>query len=128
MSSPYFFKNGDRHFVVDKLREFLYSRWYLTTVPKHKVCSAVFDSSLTTMITEYQRYHRLRPNNSTVNLNTLLSANSILNESTYEQIGSEMTAAAIDAMSVHDVEVKKLFTAFPPWISATPGTPSQQGS
>ena len=51
MSSRYFFKNGDTDLVVDNLRQFLYARWYLTTIPKYKVCSTVFDSSMTAMIT-----------------------------------------------------------------------------
>lgn len=108
MSSKYFFKNGDSDFVIGKLRDFLYSRWYLTSVPQNKVCSNVFDGSMTAMLTEYQKFNGISPQSTTFNLNTLFSVNSVLNEATYEAIGKEMTAAEIDAMSIHDVEVKKL--------------------
>ena len=108
MSSKYFFKNGDKNSVVSQLRDFLYSRWYLTSVPKNKVCSDVFDASMAAMLIEYQQFNSLSKQSTTFNINTLFSTNSILNEATYKQIGSEMTAAEIDAISIHDVEVKKL--------------------
>jgi len=108
MSSRYFFKNGDTDLVVDNLRQFLYARWYLTTIPKNRVCSTVFDSSMTAMLKEYQQYHRLTSQKPAIGVTALFAGNSVLNEATYEQIGAEMPRATIDVMSAHDLEVKKL--------------------
>lgn len=107
MYTKYFFKLGDKNLLVDNLRQFLYSRFYLTT-PANKVCSDVFDSSMISMITDYQSFNRLNQN-SNVFANSYLSAGSILNTATYEQIGTEMNPFEIDSASRFDPDIKRLF-------------------
>jgi hypothetical protein len=101
MSSKYFFKPGDQNYVVNRLREFLYSRFYIKT-PANKVCSNTFDSSMQSMLAEYQKFHGLSKQDNVFN------AGSILDEATYEKIGAEMSGAEIDLASLYDPFVKKL--------------------
>lgn len=101
MSSKYFFKIGEQNYVVNRLREFLYSRFYIKT-PPNKVCSNTFDASMRDMLAEYQKFHGLNKQNNVFN------AGSILDEATYEQIGKEMTAVEIDLAGLYDPFVKKL--------------------
>jgi hypothetical protein len=106
MPPKYFFKIGDNNYLVQTLREFLYSRFYLKT-PANKVCSTVFDYSMQSMLTEYQKFHGLdRQNN-------VFVTGSLLDEATYEQIGTEMSDGEIAMASLHDVGVKKLLYGDP---------------
>src|SRR5687767_12829533 len=101
MSSKYFFKPGDQNYVVNRLREFLYSRFYIKT-PANKVCSNTFDASMQSMFGEYQKFHGLSKQDNVFNFG------SILDEATYEKIGAEMSGAEIDLASLYDPDVKKL--------------------
>ena len=88
MSSKYFFKINDNNPLVQTLREFLYSRFYLKT-PDNKVCSTVFDYSLQSMLGEYRKFNGIDRQI------TFFSNGSLLDEETYEQIGSEMSDGEI---------------------------------
>jgi len=106
MASKYFFKIGDNNYLVETLRQFLYSRFYVNT-PANQICSTIFDSSMQSMLGEYQKFHGLAQQNS------LFITGSILDEATYEQIGTELSDAEIAMAAVHDVEVKKLLYGDP---------------
>src|SRR4030095_12575034 len=106
ISSKYFFKIGDNNYLVQTLREFLYSRFYLTT-PANKVCSTVFDYSMQSMLAEYRKFNGLNGQNN------IFVTGTILDKETYEQIGTEMTELEIELAAVHDVVVKKLLYGDP---------------
>jgi hypothetical protein len=106
MASKYFFQIGDNNPLVQTLREFLYSRFYLKT-PDAKVCSVVFDYSMQSMLAEYRKFHGLDRQ-----LN-VFPMGSLLDEATYEQIGSEMSDAEIAMASLHDSGIKKLLYGDP---------------
>ena len=102
MGTKYFFKIGDNNPLVQTLREFLYSRFYITT-PNVQVCSVVFDSSMQSMLAEYRKFHGLdRQSN-------IFSFDSLLDEATYEQIGSEMSDGEIAMASPHARALRILF-------------------
>src|SRR5262249_48406892 len=102
MYSRYFFKVGDTNYVVDRLRQFLYSRRYLNP-PRYKVHSNVYDLQMASMVADYQAYQKTR---NPLEFSPPVSGK--LDEATYEAIGKEMTSFQIDAMSIHDINVKKL--------------------
>jgi len=106
MGTKYFFKIGDNNPLVQTLREFLYSRFYITT-PNVQVCSVVFDSSMQSMLAEYRKFHGLDKQRN------IFSFDSLLDEATYEQIGSEMSDGEIAMASVHDADIKKLLYGDP---------------
>jgi hypothetical protein len=106
MSSKYFFKIGDNNYLVQTLREFLYSRFYLKT-PENEVCSTVFDYSMQSMLADYRKFNGL---DRQINF---FPTGSLLDEATYEQIGSEMSDAEIDLAALHDVAIKKLLYGDP---------------
>ncbi len=106
MSSKYFFNIGDNNPLVQTLREFLYSRFYLKT-PDNRVCSVVFDYSMQSMLADYRKFNGLDRQIS------FFANGSLLDEATYEQIGSEMSDAEIAMAASHDVAIKKLLYGDP---------------
>jgi hypothetical protein len=113
--ASYFFKIGNSHPFVQTLREFLYSRFYLKT-PSVQVCSVVFDSSMQSMLADYRKFHGLDRQR------TIFSFDSLLDEATYEKIGSEMSDDEIAMASVHDSDIKKLLYGNPcsDWAATGP--------
>src|SRR5688572_1162455 len=106
MSAKYFFKRGDNNRLVQTLREFLYSRFYVTT-PALRVCSTVFDHSMQTMLAEFRKFHGIDRQVQ------LFSTDSLLDEVTYEKIGAEMSDAEIALATTHDSAIKKLLYGDP---------------
>lgn len=108
MSTNYFFKLGDNNPLVQTLREFLYSRFYVTT-PANRICSTLFDYSMQTMLAEYRKFNGLDrlPNV------FAFTGGSLLDEATYEQIGSDMSDGEITMASTHDPAIKKLLYGDP---------------
>jgi len=74
----YLFKIGDRHYIISRLKDFLHLRPYLKNKP---LISFDFDVALQTSLAEFQKYHRLKITNGT------------LNEETWAAVGKEMSDA-----------------------------------
>ena len=89
----YFFKLGDTHPVIPKLKEFFNSRPYLRS-KNNKL--PVFDTGIQAAIAEFQKYHRLQTQDGS------------LDEETYDQIGKEMLDVQIDIVSTGDPVLRKL--------------------
>lgn len=89
----YFFKVGDRHAIIGKLKEFFNSRPYIKTKTDKTL---VFTEQFHATIAEYQKYHNLK------------LQGGVLNEEVYAQIGKEMMDYQIDLISVNAPELRKL--------------------
>ena len=91
-SSRFFFQPNSKHITLFHLKQFLNSRPYLNSGSN----SDVFDSQFQSSLTNFQTYHRLKIQDGT------------LNAETYAQIGSEMSSAHINIISVHSQMLKYL--------------------
>ncbi len=119
--SKYFFKIGDNNYLVETLRQFLYSRIYLKQ-PWKKVCSTVFDSAMQAMLVEYRKFHRLDV------FDIPFGTISVLDEDTYLQIGTELNDAQIALAAVHDPLVRLLLYGNPcsDWETIEPVIPKSK--
>jgi hypothetical protein len=102
----YFFKIGDKAPLVDILRQFLYSLFYVTSV-KARVSSDVFDQSMVSMLAEFRKFHGLG------DAFGAFWGESLLDEATYLKIGELMNDVEVEFAALHDPEIRKLLLGDP---------------
>lgn len=92
--SKYFFKLGSRSPIIVRLKKTLNTFPYLTA--KNNTTD-FFDSQLESSLAEYQKYHRLKVQDGS------------LNQETYLQLGNDLSDVQIDMISLHYPDLNKLF-------------------
>lgn len=117
----YFFKVGDKDYLVDVLRQFLYSRFYVKTPPQ-MVCSTVFDRTMETMLADFRRFHGFPEQTS------IFSMGSLLDEAVYRKMGREMTDGEIDHAALHDPTIRTLLYGDPcsTWTTVSSVIPKEK--
>lgn len=119
--SRYFFKVGDKDYLVDALRQFLYSQWYIQA-PTPQICSTAFDGSMQNMVAQFRRHHGLS------DINPVFSMDSLLDKETYRLIGGGMTDLEIALAGLHDAAIRVLLYGDPcgDWSDVPAVIPKEQ--